>query len=105
MACALIGTNCDTCAMESRSRRCNGYQECGCPSKKKRDLANSIQVSLTSVCENERFKPFSVEIENMDTGSRESLDLGSGSFSKVTMTSNGRDRLHSTLQRKKTSKV
>ena len=67
-------------------------------SKKKRDLANSVRVSLKSVCENERFKPFSVEIENMDTGSREILDLGSGSFSKkVTTTSNGRDRLHSTL--------
>ena len=67
-------------------------------SRKKRDLANDLQVSLMSVCENERLKPFSVEIENVDTGSRETLDLCSGAFSKkAPMTSNERDRLHSAL--------
>ena len=43
VACALIGTNL-ACATASRSRRFNGYQECGCPSNNKDIILAMIKV-------------------------------------------------------------
>lgn len=47
---------------------------------RKRRVARSIQGAL-SFCEGEGFKPCTIEIENIDTGNRQTLDVDSGSFS------------------------
>lgn len=47
---------------------------------KKKDLAKNIQSAL-SFCEDEGFKPCSVEVENVDTGSHELLNVACGTYS------------------------
>ena len=46
---------------------------------KKKDLAKNIQSAL-SFCEDEGFKPCSVEVENVDTGSHELLNVACGTY-------------------------
>ena len=46
----------------------------------KKDLAKNIQSAL-SFCEDEGLKPCSVEVENVDTGSHELLNVACGTYS------------------------
>ena len=54
---------------------------------KRKSLVGSIQGAL-SVCEDEGFKARSVELEIIDTGTREVVDLGSGTYSPIDMHTN-----------------
>ena len=49
---------------------------------KRKSLVNSIQGVLT-VCKEEGFKACSVEVENIDTGKHEIVDMASGTFSSI----------------------
>ena len=63
---------------------------------KKKDLVTGIQAAL-SFCD-DRFRPCSVELENIDTGDHEVVDVQSGAFSKPALPNGNRDdRLYSTL--------
>ena len=65
------------------------------PSKKK-DLVTGIQAAL-SFCD-DCFGPCSVELENIDTGDHEVVDVKSGAFSKPALSNGNKDdRLYSTL--------
>ena len=66
--------------------------------KKKKELANNIQSAL-AFCDSDCFKPHSVEIENVNTGDYEVLDLSSGSFnkSKISPVPSNKETVHSAL--------
>ena len=49
--------------------------------KKRRSVAGNIQSAL-SFCENEKFKPCTIELENIDTRNREILDITNCTFAK-----------------------
>ena len=73
--------NADCCSQKSRgssSKHWNSYSRQQRNSKRKA-YAQNIKAA-TSCCEG-HFKPLSMEIENIDTGNREIIDLESGSFS------------------------
>lgn len=63
-----------------------------------KDFANNIKSAL-AFCDSDGFKPHSVEIENMDTGDHEVLDLSTGSFnkSKVSPVPSNKETVHSAL--------
>lgn len=65
---------------------------------KRKSLASSVQGALT-FCEEEGFKPCSVEIENVDTGKHEVIDMASGVCSPVAapVCSAESDSVHSVL--------
>ena len=48
---------------------------------KRKTLAKGIQGAL-SFCEDENFRPCALEVENMDTGNREILNIDTGTYSK-----------------------
>ena len=80
----------------SSSKRWNDYSRQH-QWKKKKGLANNIQTAL-SFCDNEGFKPCSVEIKNIDTGANEILDLSTTSFNKSKSSpSENKDTAHSAL--------
>lgn len=47
--------------------------------KKKKKLANEL-LHATSFCEDNGFKPCNVEVENIETGTHETIDLSTGKF-------------------------
>lgn len=65
---------------------------------KKKGLAKGIQ-GVLSFCEDERFRPCTLELENIDTGNRETLDIDSGGYSKkeVSLSSNLHSALYDTV--------
>ena len=64
--------------------------------QKKKDLVTGIQAAL-SFCD-DCFRPCSVELENIDTGDHEVVDVQSGAFSKPALSNGNKDdRLYSTL--------
>ena len=64
---------------------------------KRKSLASSIQGAV-SFFEDEGFKPYSVEVENVDTGQHEVIDIASGAYSQTnTPTSNMKDNTRSIL--------
>ena len=64
---------------------------------KRRNLAGGIQGAL-SFCEEEGFKPCSVEVENVDTGQHEVIDVASGAYSQMDIpTSSTKDDTRSVL--------
>ena len=86
-----------------KSLKCRGYsrkqwtdysrQQCH---QKKKNFVTGIQAAL-SFCD-DCFRPCSVELENIDTGDHEVVDVQSGTFSKTAVSdSNKDDRLYSTL--------
>ena len=63
---------------------------------KKRKLASTIKCSL-SYCEDEGFKPKTAEVENIDTGRHDILDITSGTFSKIDKPTATTSSVHSAL--------
>ena len=64
---------------------------------KKKNLAKNVQSAL-SFCEDEGFKPCSVEIENVDTGSHELLNVACGTYSGMSeATTSEKENVHSVL--------
>lgn len=64
---------------------------------KRRNLASGIQGAL-SFCEKEGFKPCSVEVENVDTGQHEVIDIASRAYSQKDIpTSSTKDNTRSVL--------
>lgn len=50
---------------------------------------------MLSICEDERFRPCTLEVENIDTGNREILDINPGTYSKKKETA--KSDVHSVL--------
>ena len=64
---------------------------------RKKKLAGKIENAL-SFCEEKRFKPCSVELQNVDTGDTEVLDISTGSFSnKENQASDPASKVYSSL--------
>ena len=62
--------------------------------KKKKKLANEL-LHATSFCEDNGFKPCSVELENTETGIHETIDLSTGKFTP--QITEKKEDIHSTL--------
>ena len=62
----------------------------------KKNLANGVQGAL-SFCEDEGFKPHSIELENLDTGSHEVLNVESGVYSGMNEPTTSKEDVHSVL--------
>ena len=66
-------------------------------SKIKRQVVSNVKTTLEIACENDKFKPRSVEMENVDTRTRETLDLDSELFIQKTRGISDADKINSTI--------
>ena len=56
-----------------------------------------MKAALDIVCPNEKFKPLSIDMENVDTKTKETLDLDSELFNQKSQGMSDADKIHSTI--------